>query len=233
VREVERTVKTLGIDVRTGSVASKLDDDGLVVSSADATGHLPAERVLVAIGRRPNTDDLQLGEAGLEPDDTGHLPVDEQRRTAVRHVFAVGDVTTGRYFAHKAMAEGRVAAEAIAGQPVAFDQVVPMIAFTDPELASVGLSEDPGTVVGRARFASSGRAATLGERRGVVKVVADEQTETVLGVHIAGPGATDLAGEAALAVESAATLTDLAETVHPHPTLVEIIGDAARAARRG
>lgn len=236
VREVERSAERLGIAVRTRTQAVKVDDDGLVVQSEQATGHVPAERVLVAVGRRPNTDDLQLEQAGLTPTATGHLEVDEQRRTAVPHLYAIGDITPGPALAHKAMAEGRVAAEVIAGRPAAFDQVVPLIAFADPELASVGLTEAEAreegyeVVVGRASFRANGRAATLNERRGLVKLVADADTQTILGLHLAGPDASDLIGEATLAVETAARLDDLAATVHPHPTLSEPLADAATAA---
>lgn len=126
-----------------------------------------------------------------------------------------------------------MAAEVIAGWPSAFDQVVPLIAFTDPELASVGASEAavPGAVVGRARFATNGRALTLGESEGVVKVVADP-AGTIVGVHVAGPSASDLIAEGVLAVETAAHIEDLARSIHPHPTLAEAYADAAFAARR-
>jgi dihydrolipoamide dehydrogenase len=136
------------------------------------------------------------------------------------------------------MEEGRVAAEAICGRPAGFDQTVPLVAFTDPELASVGRTEAEAkragieVVVGRARYAASGRAAVLGQRRGLVKVVAEAAGGIVLGVQLAGPGATDLVGEAALAVETASRAEDLACTIHPHPSLAEALGEAAAAALR-
>ena len=238
VREVRRSLERLGVTVHTGARIGELTDDGLVVEAAGETTTVPADRVLVAVGRRPNTDDLQLEEAGLSATGTGHLEVDGQRRTGVAHLYAIGDVTAGPALAHKAAAEGRVAAEAIAGLPSGFDQVVPLIAFTDPELAAVGMTEDDARAAGcdvgtaKARFAASGRAATLGEPRGLAKLVYDASSDVVLGVHLAGPSASDLIGEATLAVETATRVEDLAATVHPHPTLVEILGDAARAARR-
>jgi dihydrolipoamide dehydrogenase len=236
VREVERTLARLGVAVRTKTRVAGLDGDHLAVASPDGTERLPAERVLVAVGRRPNSDDLQLEEAGLAPAAGGHLQVDEQRRLA-GELWAIGDLVAGPALAHKAMEEGRVAAEAIAGLPAGFDQAVPLIAFTDPELASVGLSEAAAkqagaeVVVGRARFAASGRAAILGEPGGLVKVVADRAGGVVLGVQLAGPEATDLVGEASLAVENALRAEDVARTVHPHPTLAEALADAARAAQ--
>jgi dihydrolipoamide dehydrogenase len=222
VKVVERRLAELGVRV---------------VLSTPASPDLPeiqeADRVLVAVGRRPNTDDLQLEDAGLATTANGLLDVDEQRRTANGAVFAIGDVVAGPALAHKAAEEGRVAAEVIAGWPSALDQVVPLIAFTDPEVASVGAVETDvsGAVVGRARFAPNGRAMTLGETEGLVKVVADPQG-TVIGVHIAGPSASDLIAEGVLAVETAAHVDDLARSIHPHPTLAEAYADAARAARR-
>jgi dihydrolipoamide dehydrogenase len=190
---------------------------------------VPAARVVVAVGRRPNSDDLQLEEAGLTALPSGHLEVDEQRRTLVPTIFAIGDLTPGPGLAHKAMEEGRVAAEAIAGLPSGFDQQVPLIAFTDPELASVGMTEADArqagipVAVGRARFAALGRAAILGERRGLVKLVAEATSGIVLGVQLAGPSATDLVGEAALAVE-----TRRGRGPHDPPP-----PDPGRGARRG
>jgi dihydrolipoamide dehydrogenase len=238
VREVERTLGRLGVTVRTKTTVQGLEAGELVVESPDGTERLPAAKVVVAVGRRPSSDDLQLEQAGLGALPSGHIEVDEQRRTGVPRIFAIGDLTPGPGLAHKAMEEGRVAAEAIAGLASGFDQHVPLIAFTDPELASVGMTEADAraagvpVAVGRARFAASGRAAILGERRGLVKLVADASSGVVLGVQLAGPSATDLVGEAALAVETACRAEDLARTVHPHPTLAEALGEAAAAAQR-
>lgn len=233
VREVERGCQRLGITVHASARVEDLGGDTACVRGGEEQFTVPAEKVLVAVGRVPNTADLQLEEAGLEVDGRGLLAVDDQRRTKVPHVFAIGDVTEGPALAHKAMAEGRVAAEVIAGLPSGFDQVVPLIAFTDPELASVGLTEEAAlaeaydVAVARIGLRSSGRAATLGEREGTVKLVADRAAGTVLGVHIAGAGASELIGEATLAVETAARVEDVAATVHPHPTLVESIAEVA------
>jgi len=238
VREVERALARLGVAVRTKATVRGLEPEALVVESPEGMERVQAARVVVAAGRRPNSDDLQLEEAGLRTTASGHLEVDERRRTSVHSILAIGDLTPGPGLAHKAMEEGRVAAEAIAGLPSGFDQQVPLIAFTDPELASVGMTEaDAGragipVVVGRARFSASGRAAILGERHGLVKLVADAAGGIVLGVQLAGPGATDLVGEAALAVETACRAEDLARTIHPHPTLTEALGEAAAAAQR-
>jgi dihydrolipoamide dehydrogenase len=194
--------------------------------------------VLVAVGRRPNTDDLQLEDVGLTTAAGGRIDVDAQRRTAVPTIFAIGDVTDGPALAHKASAEGRVAAEAMCGQPSAFDQLVPLIAFCEPELAAVGVTEDDARtaggaiVVGKARFGVNGRALTLEQPAGLVKLVVDSQGGFVVGALIAGPNASELIAELTVAVECALRLDDLIGAVHPHPTLGEAISDAARAARR-
>jgi dihydrolipoamide dehydrogenase len=238
VAEVERGLAERGVRVLRDAKADGVEGDGLRVVDRTGARVLPAERILVAVGRRPNTDDLQLAEAGLTTTPDGRIPVDAQRRTAVPHIFAIGDVTDGPALAHKAYEEGRVAAEVIAGRPSAFDQVVPLIAFTDPELASVGLTQAEAkeqgldVVVGKASFATSGRALTLDEPRGLVKVVVEAESGVVRGVQIAGPGASDLIGAGAFAVETASRAEDLARTVLPHPTLVESLGGAARAAER-
>ena len=235
VKPVVARCAELGITIVTGAAAKALDGDDLVL--ADGTRHR-ADVVLVAVGRRPNTDDLQLEDAGLRTRADGLLDIDDQCRTANRSVFAIGDITPGPALAHKATAQAIVAAEAICGLPSGFDQVVPLVAFTDPELAAVGLTEAEAkaaghsVVVGRSRFAHSGRALTLEEPAGLVKVVADAASGIVLGVHIAGAGASDLISEAALAVETAARVEDIAATIHPHPTLAESIGEAAQAAAR-
>jgi dihydrolipoamide dehydrogenase len=238
VREVERTLGRLGVTVRSKATARGIEPGALLVASPDGTERVEAARVVLAAGRRPSSDDLQLEEAGLAALESGHIDVDQQRRTRVPSLFAIGDLTQGPGLAHKAMEEGRVAAEAIAGLPSGFDQQVPLIAFTDPELASVGMTEAEArqaripVAVGRARFAASGRAAILGERRGLVKLVAEAEGGVVLGVQLAGPHATDLVGEAALAVETACRAEDVARTIHPHPTLTEALGEAAAAAQR-
>lgn len=242
VRTVRQRLDELGVTVHTG--AQVIGDDGAAVRielegcGEDVGEAVPADCVLVAAGRRPNTDDLQLEDAKVRLDDAGRIVVDQQRRTNARHVFAIGDVTAGPALAHKASAEGRVAAEAICGRPVAFDQLVPLVAFCDPELAAVGMGEDDAkaggleVVVGRARFAANGRALTMDEPRGLVKVVVDTASGVIIGVQIAGPAASEMIAEGAVAVESALRAEDVARTIHPHPTLGEALADAASAAWR-
>jgi dihydrolipoamide dehydrogenase len=239
VRVVERRLETLGVSVLTGARAQRAEAGVLTVTDASGSERtIDAERVLVAVGRVPNTADLQLENAGLELGPDGRIAVDAQQRTSARRLYAIGDLVAGPALAHKAAAEGRVAAEAIAGLPSAMDATVPLIAFTDPELASVGLSEEEAraagheVVVGKARFAASGRALTLGEPEGLVKLVVDRADQVVLGVHVAGPDASDLISEGAVLVECALRLDDVLGTIHPHPTLGESLHDAAVAAER-
>jgi dihydrolipoamide dehydrogenase len=198
---------------------------------------LEAERVLVAVGRRPNTDALGLEQTRVTRDARGFIQVDPQRRTADPRIYAVGDVTGEPMLAHKAAREGKVAAEAIAGQPAAFDNVtVPAVVFTDPEIAWCGLSEEQAKAagyaikVGRFPFRALSRALTLNRTEGFVKVIADAAREIVLGVRMVGPGVSDLISEAVLAIEMGAQLEDLAASIHPHPTLSEGLAEAAEAA---
>ncbi|MDQ0823771.1 dihydrolipoamide dehydrogenase [Arthrobacter sp. V1I7] len=230
--------RSLGIDVRLSTRATGMEDGDLLVASNGTSDRVLAEKFLVNVGRVPLTDDLQLDLLDVRVSETGHIEVDEQNRSSVPHVFAVGDVTAGLPFAHRALAEGRVAAEVLAGRPSAADSRTALIAFTDPEVASVGLTEAEAKRqgrsirVGRSRFSSNGRAVILGEETGLVKVVVDPQTDIILGVHLAGPGATDLIAGAALAVETASRLEDVLATMHPHPTLSEGLHSAMAAAHR-
>ncbi|MGH6690709.1 MAG: dihydrolipoyl dehydrogenase [Gammaproteobacteria bacterium] len=192
------------------------------------------DRVLVAVGRRAATDGLGLELTSVRVDERGVIAVDERGRTSDPHLYAVGDVTGEPMLAHRAMRQGKVVAEAIAGRPAAFDNVaVPAVVFTDPEVAWCGLTEGEAQRAGRrvkiARFAwaASGRAATLGRSDGLTKLVADEESGRVLGVGIVGPGAGELIAEATLAVEAALTVEDLAATIHAHPTLSESLMEAA------
>jgi dihydrolipoamide dehydrogenase len=197
------------------------------------------DRVLVAVGRRPQTAGLGLEQTRARLDARGFIEVDERGRTADPHVWAVGDVTGEPMLAHRALRQGKVVAEAIAGRPAAFDNVaVPAVVFTDPEVAWCGLTERQAEAAGRpvkvarVQWAASGRAATLGRSDGLTKIVADTETGRVLGVGITGPGAGELIAEGALAVETAALAEDLALTIHAHPTLSETLMEAAEALLR-
>jgi len=192
------------------------------------------DKVLVAVGRRPNSADLGLENTRIEIDDRGFIKVDEQRRTAETHIFAIGDVAGEPMLAHKASHEGRVAAEVIAGRRAAYEpSAVPAVVFTDPEIAWAGLTEtaakDQGIEYKVAKFpwAASGRAATLGVDKGVTKLLVEPQTERILGVGIVGRGAGEMIAESVLAIEMGANATDVALSIHPHPTLTETVMEAA------
>ncbi len=197
------------------------------------------DRVLVAVGRRPVSAGIGLETTRARADERGFIPVDDRCRTADPRIYAVGDVTGEPMLAHRAMRQGVVAAEAIAGRPAAFDNVaIPAVVFTDPEVAWCGLTESRAQGDGRAvkiatfQWAASGRAATLGRADGLTKLLADPDTGRVLGVGIVGPGAGELIAEGALAVETALTVEDLAATIHTHPTLSETLMEAAETLLR-
>jgi dihydrolipoamide dehydrogenase len=238
VAAVSRRLDELGVVVRTRTAVTGADDDGLIVEGPEGSDRLVPSHVLCAVGRRPNTDDLQLEDAGIAPGDGGLLAVDDQMRTSNPAVFAIGDVTAGPALAHKASQQGRVAAEAMCGLPTAFDQLVPLVAFSDPELAAVGLGErearaaDRDVVVGRGTFAANGRALTIESGQGLVKLVVDTEHGFLLGAQVAGPNASELIAELTLAVEAALRIDDLVDTIHAHPTLAEAVWEAAHGARR-
>jgi dihydrolipoamide dehydrogenase len=191
-------------------------------------------RVLVAVGRRPNSRDIGLEKAGVALDEKGFVKVNEQRRTSAERIFAIGDVAGEPMLAHKATYEGKIAAEVIAGEPSVYDaRAVPAVVFTDPELAWCGLTETEAkrdkreVKVIRFSWQGSGRALTLGRTEGLTKLIVDPQTERVLGVGIVGVEAGEMIAEATLAVEMAATARDVALTIHAHPTLSESVMEAA------
>jgi dihydrolipoamide dehydrogenase len=190
--------------------------------------------VLVSVGRAPNGKRIGAEKAGVKVDERGFIPVDSQRRTNVPHIFAIGDIAGNPMLAHKAVHEGHVAAQAAAGQKSHFDAlVVPSVAYTDPEIAWVGLTEDEakkaGSKVGVAKFpwSASGRAIANARDEGFTKLIFDADSHRLLGGGIVGTGAGDLISELALAVEMGADATDIGRTIHPHPTVSESIGMAA------
>jgi dihydrolipoyl dehydrogenase len=194
------------------------------------------DRVLVSVGRRPNSRGFGLENTQVEIDAKGFVKVDVQMRTADPHILAIGDVAGEPMLAHKATHEGRVAAEVLAGKPVAFDRLaIPAVVFTDPEIAWCGLTEEQAKKENRKHevaiypWAASGRAIALGRTEGLTKVLVDPDTERVLGVGIVGAGAGELIAEATLAIEMGCEVTDIAQTIHPHPTLSETLMNASEA----
>ncbi|MFW6018204.1 MAG: dihydrolipoyl dehydrogenase [Halapricum sp.] len=238
-RVVRERASDLGIEFRFGELAAdwEADDDGVVVTTEDedgATAELAADAILSVPGREPVTDTVGLDALGIEPDENGVIPTDMQGRTALDHVFAIGDVAGEPMLAHKASHEGEVAAAAIAGEPAALDHAaMPAAVFTDPEVATVGLTREDAEkagytpAVGQMPLKGNGRALTVEAPEGFVRIVADEPTGTVLGAQIVAPEASELIGEVALAVEHGLSIEELAGTVHTHPTVSEAIMEAA------
>jgi dihydrolipoamide dehydrogenase len=240
-----RILKKQGIEIMLDTKVGKIEKSGKTVKATfngEGTNGKDETRefdmVLVAVGRRPVTDTLNLAAAGLGTDDKGFIAVDAQCRTKVPNIFALGDVTGQPLLAHRAMKQGVVAAEVISGdKSAAFDPVaVPNCVYTDPEVATIGLSEEEAKAkgyevrIGKFPLAASGRARTMNESDGLIKLVADAKTDALLGMHIVAPQAESLIGEGVMALEMGATLEDIGLSVHPHPTLTESIMDAAEAA---
>ena len=240
VQPLARRCEKLFAAIHLGAkVTAVRDIGGAVEADIAGKGTERFDRVLVAVGRRPATDALGLERTKVQTDARGVIAVDDRCRSADPAIFAVGDVTGEPMLAHRASRQGKVAAEVIAGRPAAFDNVaVPAVVFTDPEVAWCGLSEaqaaHDGRLVKVAKFqwAASGRAATLGRADGLTKLVVDATTGRVLGVGITGPGAGELIGEGALAIETAMLAEDLASTIHTHPTLSESLMEAAESLLR-
>jgi dihydrolipoamide dehydrogenase len=242
VQVVARKLKKLGVEVMTGAKAKSWSEangraaiviDVGNVDRKDVT--LDADKVLVSVGRRPNFEGLGLEEVGVKVE-RGFITVDARRRTNVPGVYAIGDVAGQPMLAHKASREAEVVAEVIAGHKTEFDaRVIPAVIFSDPEVASAGITADEAkqrgrdVKVGKFPFSVLGRAIANADTDGFVKVVIDAGTKEVLGIHVVGNGASDIIAEAALAIEMGALADDLSLTIHAHPTLPEAIMEAAKA----
>lgn len=228
---VERRLNALGINVLTSTRAMRPTPAGLITNDeVEVAGDV----IVVAVGRRPNSDQAGLDVAGVAIDPRGHIVVDEQLRAA-SGVFAIGDLVTGPALAHKASAEAEIAVEAILGKAVAFQPAaIPAVVFSDPEILTVGEpiagAEERGLTVHRFPHSASARAMTHRDPSGATYVITDVM-QTVVGIHAVGPHVSELAGEAALAVEMAATIEDLSLTIHAHPTMSETIAEATWLAR--
>jgi dihydrolipoamide dehydrogenase len=226
---VAARMKALGITVMTNARAVGYANGQLEVSSAEGGQQIPADKVLVTVGRAPVTTGFGLEDLHLDRNGP-FVAIDAQCRTSMRGVWAMGDVTGDPMLAHRAMAQGDLVAEAIAGRKVTWDKrVIPSVCFTDPEIVTAGAlpSEAPDAVVTSFPFVGNGRSMTLERTDGFVRIVHDPATGLVLGIQAVGAGVSELAGQFALALEMAATLTDIAATVHAHPTLGETIQEAA------
>jgi len=232
VQPLARRCEKLFAAIHLGRKVSAVKDIGAAIE-ATIEGQAPQsfDRVLVAVGRRAVSDSLGLESTKAKVTDRAFVAIDEHCRTSDPHLYAVGDVTGEPMLAHRAMRQGKVAAECIAGRPSAFDNVaIPAVVFTDPEVAWCGVMEaQAGREIKIAKFswAASGRAATIGRSDGLTKLVVEAASNRVIGVGIVGPGAGELIAEAALAIETAVTAEDLAVTIHAHPTLSESLMESA------
>jgi len=236
---LKRSLAEQGVEVRTGTAADSYEQENDALTVVLSSGEtLEADRVLLAVGRRPNTADLGLASVDLEPESNGFFAVGEDLETRARGVHAIGDLVAGPMLAHKASAEGVALADAFAGgemRPLDHG-AIPQAIFTDPEIASVGLSERSAkergqeVLVGRFPYAALGKALGMREPDGFFQVVADRVDHRVLGVQIVGAEASDLISEAAVALQAGLALEAIADAVHPHPTLPEGLKEAAENA---
>ncbi|MCP8616064.1 dihydrolipoyl dehydrogenase [Salirhabdus salicampi] len=238
---VKRRLKKKGVNIITKAMAKGVKEKKTGVTvTYEAKGKeekIDADYVLVTVGRRPNTDELGLEQVGIEMDDRGLIKIDKQCRTNVENIYAIGDIVDGPPLAHKASYEGKIAAEAISGEKSEIDYLgIPAVVFSDPELATVGYSEaeakEAGYNVNAAKFpfAANGRALSLNDSDGFVKLVTRKEDGLVIGAQVAGPSASDVIAELGLAIEAGMTAEDIALTIHAHPTLGEVTMEAAEAA---
>jgi dihydrolipoamide dehydrogenase len=240
-KRLKQTMKAVLLKTRvtqlkpeSGGIRVTFDGDSVGGPGNDVAREQVFDRVLVAVGRRPNASVPGLDRTRVRLDERGFIVVNEQMRTDEPSIFAIGDVAGEPMLAHKASHEGRVAAEVIAGEKSAFaPRAIPAVVFTDPEIAWAGLTETQAQKAGRpvtiAKFpwAASGRALTLDRTDGLTKLVVDPSTERILGVGLVGPNAGELIAEGVLAIEMGANVTDLKLTIHPHPTLTETLMESA------
>ncbi|MCP4444057.1 MAG: dihydrolipoyl dehydrogenase [Myxococcales bacterium] len=240
VRVVATKLRKMGVEVLLNAKAKGWEERKgkavLTVDTKEGEVKIDTDKILVSVGRRPNSEELGLDVAGVNTDGHGFIKVDNQLKTNVAGIYAIGDVVGGMMLAHKATKEAEVVAELIAGHKAAMDvRTIPAVVFTDPEISSTGLTELEATEaghklkVGKFPFAALGRAMSVNDTDGFCKMVADADTGEVLGIHIVGNGASDLIAEGALAIEMGAVLHDLALTIHPHPTLSEVMMETAAA----
>ncbi|MBT8098317.1 MAG: dihydrolipoyl dehydrogenase [Gammaproteobacteria bacterium] len=232
--------KKQGLDIRLGAklTAATVGDGGVSViyESSDGEQSMVVDKLIVAVGRRPYTGDLLAADAGIQLDERGFIEVDEECRTRVKGVYAIGDAVRGPMLAHKGSEEGVMAADLIAGETAEVNyDVIPSVIYTAPEIAWVGLTEEQVKASGRGYktgsfpFAASGRAKAMEQTSGMVKVISATDDDEILGVHIVGPMAGELISEAVVAMEFAASTEDLQRTIHAHPSLAEAVHEAALA----
>ncbi|MDZ5584720.1 dihydrolipoyl dehydrogenase [Enterococcus cecorum] len=238
VSYVEKSYQKLHIQIETKAMAKsavEADEQVKVIYEVNGqTKEIICDYVLVSVGRKPNTKELGLERIGIKLDQRGLIEVDEQLKTSIPHIYAIGDVVKGMALAHKASYEAKVAAEVISGQNVQVDyRAMPAVCFTEPELAATGLSkqeaENQGyqVKVSEFPFQANGRALSMQKTEGSIQIISEKESDLILGAQIAGVNASDLISELTFAIESQATLEDIALTIHPHPTISETIMEAS------
>ncbi|WP_159564095.1 dihydrolipoyl dehydrogenase [Streptococcus halichoeri] len=239
VKPVLAQAEKLGMRILTNAQASHYEktDQGLELfyQSQGKAASIQADKIAVLVGRKPNTDTVSLELAGLEVDERGLIPVNAQMQTRQKHIYAIGDITTGPALAHKASYEGKVAAQAISNiKGVAADYLaLPTVAYTQPEIATVGLTKEKASQAGISvkvatfRFASNGRSLSMGNTEGFVRLVSDKADNRLIGAQMVGPAVSELIGEVTLAIENLLTAEDITLTIHNHPSLSETIMDAS------
>ena len=233
--------KEKGVEIVTNAKAKEaIQDDGSVKVVYEVDGveqEIEADYCLVSVGRRPNTDELGLNTTDVKMTDRGQIVVDDHQQTSVSHIYAIGDVVEGPMLAHKASYEAKIAAGNVAGQDIKNCAIsIPAVAYCDPELATMGETVESANeknldfMISKFPFAANGRAITMNATKGFIRMLSDKKTGVVIGAQIAGPGASDLISEFALAIENGLTTEDISMTVHPHPTLGEAIMDTSELA---
>jgi dihydrolipoamide dehydrogenase len=236
-KKLKAEFEAIYTSTKVGSLTAK--PEGIVVAfdGKDVPASLTFDRVLVSVGRRPNSANLGLEKAGVKTSDRGYIPIDRQRRTNVRNIFAIGDVGEEPGLAHKATAEARVAVDVILGEPAEWaPRAIPAVIFTDPEIAWAGLTQKEAEAqnvpheVLKFPWAASGRAVSIARTEGLTKMLVDPESKRVLGVGIVGAGAGEMISEGVLAVEMGAVARDVMESIHPHPTLSETVMESAELA---
>ena len=235
-KRLEKHFAGIYLNTKVKSLAEKKDAIEVTFETGEGERKEKYSRVLVSVGRKPNSDGIGLEKTAVKVDQRGFVQIDRQQRTADPRIFAIGDVAGEPMLAHKASHEGKVAAEVIHGANVSFQPLaIPAVVFTDPEIAWAGLTEEQAAREGKSveisryPWAASGRAVSLGRTEGMTKLVLEPDTERVLGIGIVGPNAGDLISEGVVAIEMGCTARDLAEVIHPHPTLSETLCFAAEA----
>jgi dihydrolipoamide dehydrogenase len=233
-RKLEKIFESIHLKTRVVAMEENEKEVAVTLEGDVEEPQQTFDRVLVAIGRKPNSDNIGLENTKVELDEKGFVKVDDRQRTADERIFAVGDVVGGMMLAHKATREGKVAAEVIAGEPSAFDvRAIPAVVYTDPQIAWCGITEEQANreqrsvKVQRFPWKFSGRATTMGAPEGLTKIIVDPETGRIIGVGIAGRDTEGLISEGVLAIEMGALAEDMALSIHPHPTLSETEGEAA------